>query len=608
MYVLICYVYSLADKLRSKSQIAIECSYQIREQDPQTWVFWVHASNAVRFEQAYRSIAATLQLPGWDDFKVDILRLVSGWLSNVDNGCWLMILDNADDIDVFRQTQEETSQSNETPQHRIPLAGYIPQTSTGSVLITTRDRKAALWLSGGYENVIPVEAMDEDQAKQLLRTRIPPSLSTELDLEHLVRELEYLPLAITQAAAYISARATRMTVSKYLTLFRQGESNQRRLLDEDSGDLRRDQGLPNSVIRTWQISFDQIEKTSPRSAELLSLIAMFDRQGIPESLLLATNQHPLDLEDALSPLHEFSLITIEKGGKSFEMHRLVQLASRKWLEQRIDIHKWQEKAINVLSKAFPSGDHSNWGTCESLLPHAQEVLKHEPASNNHLLARGSILYNMAWYSWRQGRYTNAREQIQESLEIRERLLGNFHLSILDSVELLGLVLRAQGKYTESEAMNRRALAGKETALGPEHPDTLMSVNNLADVLQAQGKYAESEAMNRRALAGSETALGPEHPDTLTSVSNLALVLRAQGKYAEAEAMNRQALAGRETALGPEHPDTLTSLYCLAHLLHSQMKYAEASVLYKRAYNGYQEVLGPDHPTTLACSEHYSSNG
>jgi tetratricopeptide (TPR) repeat protein len=563
MYVLTYYVYSLADKLRSKSQIAIECSYRIREQDPQTWVFWVHASNAVRFEQAYRSIAATLQLPGWDDFKVDILRLVSGWLSNVDNGRWLMILDNADDIDVFRQTQE-TSQNNETPQHPIPLASYIPQTSTGSVLITTRDRKAALWLSGGYENVIPVEAMDEDQAKQLLRTKIPPSLSTELDLEHLVRELEYLPLAITQAAAYISARATRMTVSKYLTLFRQGESNQRRLLDEDSGDLKRDQGLPNSVIRTWQISFDQIKRTSPRSAELLSLMAMFDRQGIPESLLFATNQHPLDFEDALSPLHEFSLITIEKGGKSFEMHRLVQLASRKWLEQRIDMHKWQEKAINVLSKAFPSGDHSNWGTYESLLPHAQEVLKHEPASNNHLLAREAILYNMAWYSWRQGRYANAREQIQESLEIRERLLENFHLSILESVEVLGLVLRAQGKY------------------------------------------AEAEAMNRRALAGMETALGLEHPDTLTSVSNLALVLRVQGKYAEAEAMNRGALAGRETALGLEHPDTLTSLYCLAHLLHSQRKYAEASVLYKRAYNGYQEVLGPDHPTTLACSEHYSS--
>ena len=445
----------------------------MREQDPQTWVFWVHAGNAVKFEQSYRSIAATLELPGLDDPKADILGLVFRWLSDVNNGPWLMILDNADDIDMFRQIQEENSQNYKT------LSGNIPQTTTGSVLITTRDRRVASWLSSGYESIIPIEMMDGDEAKHLLGTRIPLSLSTELDLEHLVKELEYLPLAITQAAAYISARATRMTVSKYLNLYHQGEANQRRLLDEDSGDLRRDQGVPNSVIRTWQISFDQIKRMSPRSAELLSLTAMLDRQGIPESLLSATYQDPLDFEDALSTLHEFSLIIIEKGGKSFEMHRLVQLATRKWLEQQMDIHRWQEEATNVLSKVFPSGDPSNWRTCETLLPHAREVLKSEPVSDDHLLARGSLLYNIAWYSWQKGCYAIAREQIQESLAIRERLLEDFHGSILDSIELLALVLRAQGKYEEAEAMNQRALAGRETALGPEHPDTLMSVNNLA---------------------------------------------------------------------------------------------------------------------------------
>ena len=208
--------------------------------------------------------------------------------------------------------------------------------------------------------------MDGDEAKQLLRTKILAGLSTESDLEELVRELGYLPLAITQAAAYISARATRMTVFKYLTLYRHDEANQSRLLDEESGDLRRDPGVPNSVIRTWQISFDQIKRTRPRSTELLSFMAMLDRQGIPESLLSAADQNPLDFENALSPLDEFALIIVEKGGKSFEMHRLVQLATRKWLKRHMEIHRWQEEATNVLSKAFPSGDYRNWRTCETL--------------------------------------------------------------------------------------------------------------------------------------------------------------------------------------------------------------------------------------------------
>jgi hypothetical protein len=68
-----------------------------------------------------------------------------------------------------------------------------------------------------------------------------------------------------------------MTVFNYLTLYRHNEANQSRLLDEESGDLRRDLGVPNSVIRTWQISFDQIKRTRPRSTELLSLMAVLDR-------------------------------------------------------------------------------------------------------------------------------------------------------------------------------------------------------------------------------------------------------------------------------------------------------------------------------------------
>jgi tetratricopeptide (TPR) repeat protein len=470
-------------------------------------------------------------------------------------------LDNADDIDVFRQTQEISSQSNNTPLHVAPLASYIPQTATGSVLITTRDRRAASWLSSGYESVIPIELMDGGEAKQLLRTKIPASLSTEFDLEELVRELGYLPLAITQAAAYISARATRMTVFKYLTLYRYDEENQSRLLDEESGDLRRDPRVPNSVIRTWQISFDQIKRTHPQSTKLLSLMAVLDRQNIPQSLLSAAHQNSLDFETSLSSLDEFALIIVEKGGKSFEMHRLVQLATRKWLEQHMEIHRWQEEATNMLSKAFPSGDYRNWGTCETLLPHAREVLSYKPASDEHLLARGSLLYNIAWYSWQQGRYAIAREQIQECLAIRERLLEDFHRSILDSIGLLAIVLWAQGKYEEAEAMNQRALAGSETVLGPEHSSTLASVSNLAEVLRAQGKYEEAEAMNQRALAGSETALGPKHPDTLTTV------------------------------------------YCLAYLLQSLKRYNEALVLYNRACSGYKDTLGLDHPTTQACLKH-----
>ncbi|KFY69545.1 hypothetical protein V496_00165 [Pseudogymnoascus sp. VKM F-4515 (FW-2607)] len=587
-----------------KSQIAIEYSYRLRVRDPQVWVFWVYASTAVRFEQAYRSIATELELPGADDPKTDVLGLVSRWLSNVDNGRWLLILDNADDIDMFRQTQGEGSQKrNDTA---FPLSSYIPQPITGSVLLTTRDRRAASWLSTGYTSVIPVNLMEPEEADQLLRINIPEGLSTSSDRVELVKELDYLPLAITQAAAYIGAKAIRMSVYKYLMLYRQNEQSQIRLLGQEYGDLRRAPGVRNSVFRTWQISFDQIKQNNPQAAELLSLMAMFDRQGIPEFLLCIKYPNPLDLEEALGPLYEFSLITIENGGKTFEMHRLVQLATRKWLERSGDGERWQREAIEVVAKAFPGGDYNNWKMCEVMSSHATEVLQYELESDQSTLERASLLYNMAWYNWLQGRYEIAKAESQESLTTRQHLLKDDDTMIFDSIEMLALVLQSQGKYDEAEPMYRRTLLLSEKALGKEHPDTLGSMNNLASLLQTQGKYDEAEPMYRQTLLLREKALGKEHPDTLGSMNNLASLLQTQGKYDEAEPMFRQTLLLSEKALGKEHPNTLTSMNNLAFLLERQGKYEEAEPMYRRTLLLREKALGKEHPDTLVSMNNLAS--
>ena len=68
-----------------KSQLAIEYGYRVREKS-NTWVFWVHAGSAARFEQGYRLIAEQAKIPGWDQKDADILGLVHRWLSDERNG------------------------------------------------------------------------------------------------------------------------------------------------------------------------------------------------------------------------------------------------------------------------------------------------------------------------------------------------------------------------------------------------------------------------------------------------------------------------------------------------------------------------------------------
>ena len=207
------------------------------------------------------------------------------------------------------------------------------------------------------------------------------------------------------------------------------------------------------------------------------------------------------------------MITIEKGGDSFEIHRLVQLVTQKWVERCGDSKRWQAVAVEVVAKAFPDGSYGNWKTCRTLLLHTLQVLSYSLGSSQSMLDRASLLYNLAWYNWIQGRYEMAEAEGQESLTLRERFLPNKNIRIYDSAEILALVLSSQGKYADAEAMNRQTLEISEEVLGKTHPDTLTSVYCLAYLLQNRHEYGEASILYQRACTGYKLSLGSEHPTT-----------------------------------------------------------------------------------------------
>ncbi|CAN9346536.1 unnamed protein product [Alternaria alternata] len=276
-------------------------------------------------------------------------------------------------------------------------------------------------------------------------------------------------------------------------------------------------------------------------------------------------------------LRDYSLVTVAADEKTFEMHSLVQLATRQWLQGQDKASVWLEVALKVLAAAFPSGQPETWATCRILFPHTTKVLGQMIDTNNEArLDCATIATNAAWYLMLTGAYANAEHNARIAVTVRQEVLGREHPDTLVSVDKLGLVLLGQGRYEEAEAMQRRALEGSEKVLGREHPhtnislkgsekvldrqhpDTILIVNDFGLLLERQGKYDEAEAMHRRALQGYENALGQEHPYTLSSVNNLGSVLSRQGEYAEAVAMHQRALEGRKKVLGPEHPHTLIS--------------------------------------------------
>ncbi len=86
--------------------------------------------------------------------------------------------------------------------------------------------------------MLEVGSMVQAEALSVLENKLGRLSDVDTAVE-LVRALDYVPLAINQAAGCIRARAPRSSPEKYLGEFREGERKRTKLLEYDAGDLRR---------------------------------------------------------------------------------------------------------------------------------------------------------------------------------------------------------------------------------------------------------------------------------------------------------------------------------------------------------------------------------
>ncbi|KAH7146987.1 hypothetical protein B0J13DRAFT_416008, partial [Dactylonectria estremocensis] len=202
----------------------------------------------------------------------------------------------------------------------------------GTILVTSRSMDAAEKLTGSHKAVYRISTMDDAQGLQLLRNKLTGDFDREAAAD-LLRALDYIPLAITQAAAYINRRALRISVRTYLDIMQKSDKKKGSLLNSDAGDLRRDETVANSVVTTWQVTFEQIRRERPSAANLLFFMSFFNPQGIPEFVLhnydtdltnnVDTDAESDDFEDDLDVLRGYSLVSMTATGDVCEMHSLV---------------------------------------------------------------------------------------------------------------------------------------------------------------------------------------------------------------------------------------------------------------------------------------------
>ncbi|KAK6605152.1 TPR domain-containing protein [Botrytis cinerea] len=527
-----------------KTQIALEYAYRCRDKNSSS-IFWIRADSEATFVQDYSDLAKIARLSS--DLKAeDLLNAVKQWIENQKD--WVLILDNADDLRIFKESYStsENKQADDPKLLRfIPRHRSLPKPIWDTRFHIIKDEKSILELLEGLGN---------------------------------------LPLAIVQAASYI--RNTKISVRQYLKSF---ESEQSDLLSEEFQDVYRpDSNVPNAVMRTWHISMKKVAEESPCSERILNTIAFFNNKGIPFKLIeeaagATYSNHEILL--AATRLSDYSLLqaqrAVDEELPTYEQHRLVQLATRRYYWEQGHSEKAEQLDIEVLALR-------------------KEVLGEKHPDTIFAME------NLASTWWQQGHSEKAEQLEIEVLALRKEVLGEKHPGTIFAMANLASTWRQQGHYEKAEQLEIEVLSLRKEVLGEKHPDTILAMANLASTWWQQGYYEKAKQLQIEVLALQKEVLGEKHPDTILAMANLASTWRQQGHYEKAEQLEIEVLSLRKKILGEKHPFTILAMANLASTWQQQGYYEKAEQLQIEVLALQKEVLGEKHPDTILAMANLAS--
>ncbi|MFI0939238.1 FxSxx-COOH system tetratricopeptide repeat protein [Streptomyces sp. NPDC021020] len=529
---------------------------------------------------------------------------------------------------------------------------WPPAVEHGRTVVTTRRRDAAL--AGNGRRVVQVGTFTAAEAATYLASALEEAGRAEptAELASLADELGCLPLALSQAAAYVVDAG--IPVAKYRDLL----ARRVRTLEDVSPDVLPDD-QPHTMAAAWQLSVERADALRPYGlARPMLELASFLAPSIPAAVLTSEpslahltvqRTQPVTADDAagaLRALHRLSLLTApgpDDDEGYVRVHQIVRRATR----ERLADGRYGETAraaADALMAVWPSIERDTalaqaLRACATALitcteegaehppclfvPNAHPLLHHlglslgesgQPAAAlAHLrrLADATARHlapdhpdtlvarvNAAQWQGRSGDALGAAGALTELLDDMVRVFGPKHRDTLTAFANAAFWLGSAGDFAGAAADFADLLADMLRILGPDHPDTLTARANLARWQGQAGDAAGAAATYGDVVEDMTRTLGPDHPNTLTARNNHAYFRGEAGDAAGAATACAELLADRLRVLGPDHPETLATCANLAYWLAGAGELAQAMFTYTELLDDQLRILGPDHPDTL----------
>ncbi|CAM1505658.1 Fc.00g112950.m01.CDS01 [Cosmosporella sp. VM-42] len=568
-----------------KTQVAASYSYKhCQNDDDRSYdaVFWIASETTAGMHQSFSSIALTLKLSGIDERSDPsaVLRAVHSWLKHTDKR-WLLIFDNAE------------RWSDIMPDF-WPQAGAV-----GAIIVTSRDFNLSYSpASAGEELRVFSSGESLDFAKSILRDWESNDEDECHALSQLLSNLDGLPLAIHQISSLINVEGS--SVADFLELY-----------NEYADEFHKDRGGDHqafysfSLDTVWLMAINTFAKR-PESQLLLGSICLLSPDSIPEKLFQARKTLPLP-DDALlcrntmkvrkilRDLRASGIISISKS--TIRIHRLLQSAFLKRVDFDIQDHIFQVTAT-LLNDVFPKqhlGDplYEHWAACSQYILHAQVLAKNwsSACDDGHAFQTSvdflELLSHAAWYFRELGDYENSIKLV----DIGVKAAGGHHeVLIAHLLNTAGVSKELRYDYVLSRKDLEKSLEIRSRVLGDDHLETTGVKQNLASIIAAQGQYNEALKLYQEAeLASTRFSAQEKRLASCRYAANYGRCFIELGQLEEARSSLVRSLEILNS--GNDNPVYRRAIeYCFGNLNLAEGNLRDAKTNYEKCLNGYPDGI------------------
>lgn len=604
-----------------KTQLCIE--FARKHQARYTAVLWMDGSSKDALQQSsvkvFPMLPAEEVSPGLVEAAKNqtaspevIVKGVLDWLSLPSNQGWLHIIDNVDhDIN----TKDRDPSAYDPKKYSAPV-------DHGSLLITSR-----LSTLTAPQNAHQLTEMNSVEARALFEAHRgkpvsgQPTRDESTDLESLLGKLEGMPLALAQAGAFI--RQTNISVREYLDSYNSTWDDL--ITEQDTYPLQ--EYAQRSMLTTWMISYQQVERQNREAATLLRLWAFLDPKDMWYELIacaieIEPEHHEIDIPEwlstlaksrlrfrgALGLLKKYSLVN-NGDNDNYSMHAVLHSWCRHLASMSSTSEAFLELAVNIISQMLPGQNEKGRGALwKRLFPHGQQLLYQLRLGTTQItphVSRTIYVDLVTLFEWNRA-FEEAAEILENALKKETKILGEDDLCTMDiALDLTG-VYQNLNKHTEAQQVLEHNLAVCEKLL-TAHPGRSAAISgrmirilkNLGMIYKTQRRLEDAEGMLKRAIALSEHQQEKTHKVeqwALDAMLHLGDLHVDQARLTEAEMMYERTLEASLKLWGTDDTVTLDTLVALSNVYGKLGKVVEAKEVAERAAAGFDKIVLEDqHP-------------